>query len=151
MPNRTESNPLYAVAGAADLAVAALRELPARMPAIAERAAGTRDRLFDRVVALPAEVDRRRAELPEELRALREELPTVLHDVQVKAQRYAENIAETYAELAARGETAVGRFRREHATTLDAVTSQVAESAERAAEAADRFADGIAERRANGG
>ena len=26
MPNKTETNPLYAVAGAADLAVAALRE-----------------------------------------------------------------------------------------------------------------------------
>lgn len=151
MPNKTETNPLYAVAGAADLAVAALRELPARMPAIAERAAGTRDRLLDRVVALPAVVDRRRAELPEELRALREEFPTVLHDVQVRAQRYAENIAGTYAELAARGETAVGRFRHEHATTLDSVTSRVAESAERAAEAADRFADGIGERRENGG
>lgn len=101
---RTMTNPpkpLYAVAGAADMVVSALRKLPSRLPTIAERAenaaAGARSRFSDLS-----------AELPAELRKLRDELPEHLHDAQTRAEHY-------YAELAERGETAVARFRDERA------------------------------------
>jgi hypothetical protein len=61
------------------------------------------------------------------------------------AAELAGDLSETYAELAARGEEAVGRFRREHAGTVDTVAETVAEAAEKAADAADRVADEIAD------
>ena len=71
MPKTTaDPKPLYAVAGVADLAVAALRELTARLPVLVERAenaaVSARARLTDRFGELPAEVEdlRRRRGLP---------------------------------------------------------------------------------------
>ena len=76
-----------------------------------------------------------------------------MQDFPAKVRKYAAELAgdlsETYAELAARGEEAVGRFRREHAGTVDTVAETVAETvadaAEKAADAADRVADEIAD------
>ncbi|HEX6335697.1 MAG TPA: hypothetical protein VFZ85_01975 [Jiangellaceae bacterium] len=165
MPKTTaDPRPLYAVAGVADLAVAALRELTARLPVLAERAenaaVSARDRLADRIGELPAELDKLRAELPtdvqklrhelpaefDKLRAelptdvqkLRNELPSVLTDLQAKAQKY-------YGELATRGEGAVARFRREHADTIEAVGTKVADTAEKVADAADEVAEDLTE------
>lgn len=160
----TDRKPLYAVAGVADLAVAALRELPARVPVFAERAENAaftaRAKLADRFGDLPADLQKFRTELPGELdkfraglpagvqrlrdelpvdvQKLRDELPSVLTDLQATAQRY-------YGELSTRGEGAVSRFRREHSDTIEAVTAKVAGTAEKAADAADQVADDLAE------
>ncbi|MFW6033967.1 MAG: hypothetical protein ACOC9R_02425 [bacterium] len=91
--------PLYAVAGAADMVVSALRKLPNRLPTIAERAESAAANARSRFSDLSAE-------LPAELRKLRDELPEHLHGAQTRAEHY-------YAELAERGETAVARFREE--------------------------------------
>src|SRR5919106_6667316 len=79
MTTTTDRKPLYAVAGVADLAVAALRELPARLPVLAERAenaaVSARAKLADRFGELPAELEKLRAELPADLQKLRAQLP----------------------------------------------------------------------------
>src|SRR5690606_2600633 len=117
MQNRPK--PLYAVAGAADIAVSTLRRLPSRLPSLAERAesatASARSRLSDLSAELPAELRRLRADLPAEFRRLqselpdgvrkiRAELPERLHHAQTRAEHY-------YSELADRGETVVARLR----------------------------------------
>ncbi|MGH8823058.1 MAG: hypothetical protein ACRDVN_01090 [Jiangellaceae bacterium] len=169
--SQNNATPLYAVAGAADLAVAALRELPAHAPAFAQRAEIFGGQVRDRIAELPADLQKLRSELPADLQKLRAELPadlqklraelpadvqklradwpTFVQDVPAKVRKYAAELAgdlsETYAELAVRGEEAVGRFRREHAGTVDTVAETVADAAERAADAADKVADEIAE------
>jgi ElaB/YqjD/DUF883 family membrane-anchored ribosome-binding protein len=134
----TDTKPLYAVAGVADLAVAALRELPARLPAVAERAENAavtaRAQISERLNEIPAEIEKLRTELPADVQKWRAELPTVLRDAQDKAQKY-------YAEMAIRGEGAVARFRREYAGSIEAVTSKAAETAEKAAETAEKAAE----------
>jgi hypothetical protein len=157
---QSNATPLYAMAGAADLAVAALRELPARAPVIAQRAeifsGQVRDRLADVPAdlqklrgALPADLQKLWDELPADVQKLLNELPTFVQDVPAKVKKYATELAgdlsEAYAELAVRGEEAVGRFRREHAGTVDTVAETVADAADRAADAADRVADEIAD------
>lgn len=149
----TERNPLYAVAGAADLAVETLRQLPARLPGLAHRAenaaVSTRAKITDRLVDLPGEAQKLRNELPAEMQKLRNELPAdveklrselpgFLQDAQAKAQKY-------YAELAIRGEGAVARLRREQASAIESVAVKVADTAEKAADAADKAADDIAD------
>jgi hypothetical protein len=164
------STPMYAAAGAADAAVAALRELSARAPAYAQRAETLTSQLRDRLYGLPAEMQKLRADLPgaQKLRAdlpgemqrlrselpgdfqkLRAELPTLLQDITAKILQFAAGLAsgvsERYAEFADRGEVAVARFRREGAGTVDTVTEKVADAADKAADAADRVADEIAD------
>ena len=160
----TDRKPLYAVVGVADLAVAALREVPARLPMLAERAENAattaRTRIADRFgdlsaeldklraelpadlqklrFQLPGELDKLRAEVPADVQKLRSELPSVLTDLQTKAQKY-------YGEMAVRGEGAVARFRRDHADEIEAVTAKVAGTAEKAADVADKVAEDIAE------
>ena len=176
MPKTTTApKPLYAVAGFADLAVAALRELPARLPVLAERAekaaVSARARLVDRFAELPGELDKLRAELPADLQKLRGELPGELDklrtDVPAGVQRLRDELPadaqklraelpsvltdlqakarKYYGELATRGEGAVARFRRDHADTIEAVTAKVAGTAEKAADAADQVAEDMAE------
>jgi Skp family chaperone for outer membrane proteins len=158
--SQNNATPLYAVAGAADLAVAALRGLPAHAPVVAQRAEIFGGQVRERLTELPADLQKLRAELPtdvQKLRAelptdvqkLRSDLPTLMQDFPAKVKKYAAELAgdlsEIYAELAARGEEAVGRFRREHAGTVDTVAETVADAAEKAADAADRVADEIAD------
>ncbi|MPY85923.1 MAG: hypothetical protein GEV00_22235, partial [Actinophytocola sp.] len=160
MPTQTtENKALYAVAGAADLAIEKLRELSTHGPAIAERAEAVAGVVRDKLAELPGEIVKLRAELPADLQKLRDdvpaevqklrsdlpgqlkkvrndlpadvqklrdELPTVLHDVQTKLVKASGELADVVADLSARGEGAVSRFRRDHADTLDAVTSTVA-------------------------
>jgi len=147
--SQKNTTPLYAVAGAADLAVAALRELPAHAPAIAQRAETFGVQVRDRLAELPAELQKLRTDLPTDVQKLRIDLPTLVQDVPAKVRKYAAELAgdlsETYAELAVRGEEAVGRFRREHAGTVDTVAETVADAADKAADAADKMADEIAD------
>lgn len=162
-----DPKPFYAVAGVADAAISALRDLSANAPVVAERAenltAQARERVADLPAdfqrlrsALPADVRRLRAELPEDVRKLRAELPddvqklraelpAFVQEMQAKVMKYASELAHdlsgTYDELAVRGEQAVGRFRRAQADTIDAVTGKVADAADKAADAADKAAD----------
>ncbi|HEU4544160.1 MAG TPA: hypothetical protein VFR23_23720 [Jiangellaceae bacterium] len=169
----TDPKPLYAVAGVADLAVAALRELTARLPVFAERAENAavhaRTRLADRFSDLPADLDKLRAELPTDLQKLRTELPADLQKLRAElpvdlkklrvelptdVQKFRAELPTVlsdlqakalkyYGELATRGEGAVARFRRDHADTIQAVTARVAGTAEKAADAADQVAEDL--------
>lgn len=171
----TDPKPLYAVAGVADLAVAVLRELTARVPVLVERAenaaVGARDRFADRLGEVPAELQKLRAELPIDLQKLREELPVEFGKLRTElpagVQRFREELPtdvqklrtelpsvltdlqakalKYYGELATRGEGAVARFRREHADTIESVTAKVADTAEKAADAADQVAEDLTE------
>ncbi len=171
----TDPKPLYAAAGVADLAVAALRELPARLPVFAERAENAavtaRAKLADRFGDLPGELEKRRAELPAEMQKLRFELPGELDKLRAElpagVQRLRDELPadvqklrgelpsvltdlqakaqKYYGELATRGAGAVARFRRDNAETIEAVAAKVAGTAEKAADAADQVAEDLAE------
>ena len=61
MPEKnTNTSALYAVAGAADAAVTALRDLPARAPALAQRAETLTSQLRERLAELPTDMQKRR-------------------------------------------------------------------------------------------
>lgn len=171
----TDRKPLYAVVGVADLAVATLREVPARLPVLAERAENAattaRARIADRFGDLSAELDKLRAELPADLQKLRFQLPGELDKLRTEVPAGVQKLREElpadvqklrselpsvltdlqtkaqkyYGELVVRGEGAVARFRRDHADEIEAVTAKVAGTAEKAADVADKVAEDIAE------
>ncbi|HEY9376509.1 MAG TPA: hypothetical protein VIQ02_05375 [Jiangellaceae bacterium] len=170
MPEKTPT-PLYAAAGAADAVAAALRELSARAPEIAQRAETFSTQVRDRLsglpgdmqklradlpadvqklrAELPSDVQRLRSELPADFQKLRAQLPTLVQDISARVLQYAAGLAsgltDRYAELANRGEVAVARFRRDGADAVNTATDKVADTAEKAADVADKVADEIAD------
>ncbi|MEU0938677.1 hypothetical protein [Embleya sp. NPDC005971] len=84
----TDSTPLYAVAGAGDLMVEKLRELP----------------------------DRFRAEVTTDPKVLRERLQTLPDRTQTFAKSQVDRAKELYGDLAARGEKLVKRVDRQEST-----------------------------------
>jgi hypothetical protein len=165
--NTTDTKPLYAVAGLADLAVEKLRALPARMPAFADRAESAATTVREKLAELPADLEKLRAELPgdvqklrtdvpaglaklrDELPAdvqkLRDDLPAYVHNVQTKLVKVSGDLADAYDDLSVRGEGAVKRFRKERAGELRAVSAKVADTADKAADVADKVADDISD------
>lgn len=137
----TDSKPLYAVAGLADLAVEKLRALPARVPAFTERAESAATNVRAKLSELPADVQKLRAELPADVQKLRDDVPTFLHNAQTKLVRFSGEVADAYEGLSERGESAVKRFRNERAGELETVTVKVADAADKAADAAGKMAD----------
>lgn len=149
-PPANERTPLYAVAGAADAAVSALREVPVRISGAVnddQWRAGIRRR-FD--------------ELPAEARALRDGFPDVVLRAQGRAadlpQRLRERAAQVprdaakvYGDLATRGEGVVARLRTEYGPLVDnAVTTvrgRVADVADEVAEITEKATDDIAAKR----
>ena len=143
-----ENKPLYAVAGAADVAVETLRELPAKV------AGAIKDE------KLRTEMRERFSHLPAEAKALREEIPGFVTDAQAKAAELPTRVRElvaqtsreaskTYDELAERGEGVVARLRRDHAdpvgSTVAAIRGKVADAADDLADAAGKVADDLGE------
>lgn len=126
----TDTKPLYAVAGLADLAVEKLRALPARVPAFTERAESAATNVRGKLSELPADVQK-----------LRDDVPTMLHNAQTRLVKFSGEVADAYDGLSERGESAVKRFRNERAGELETMTAKVADAADRAADAADQMAD----------
>lgn len=93
-----DGSPLYAVAGAVDVAVATLRQVPSRVSV-----------LQGRVVSLPQDVVTLRTEVPARLKAL-------VDQAQDTVSEASEDVTEQYVELSVRGKDLVSRIRRQAAT-----------------------------------
>ncbi|WP_026874595.1 hypothetical protein [Jiangella gansuensis] len=142
----TDRKPVYAVAGAADAAVAALRELPAKVSeAVAD------DKLRD-------EFRSRFAELPADVKAFRAGFPDLLLQAQSKASDLPQRVREmlnqagreagkAYEEWALRGEGVVTRLRGQYGPAVDgaiaSVRGRVADAADEVAEATEKAADDL--------
>lgn len=100
-----EAKPLYAVAGASDLGVAALRGASARLQAARSEPAVMRHRVTSSVAGLRNGVVAVQHSVQAQLAAL----PTAVTGM-------AGRLVETYDGLAKRGEKTVGRVRRQQAT-----------------------------------
>jgi len=101
----TDPTPLYVAAGAGDLAVEKIREVPSRLAAL-------RDRRGDFKVepkAVQDLVQERLADLQVEVKRLPERANAVVTDGMAQASK-------TYSELAERGKTVVDRIRSQKAT-----------------------------------
>ncbi|PZF83162.1 hypothetical protein [Jiangella anatolica] len=146
----TDRKPLYAAAGAAEAAVTALRELPAKVT----------EAVNDE--KLRAEFRTRFAELPADVKAFREGLPDLLLSAQSKAadlpQRLRELLAEAgreaekaYETFATRGEGVVAKLREEYGPTVEnavaTVRDRVAHAADEVAEVTGKAADDLGSRR----
>jgi len=104
--------PLYAVAGAGELAYRRLRTLPERVEAL-------RERITPRVRTL-------RSELPGRVEALRTEVPTRVNALVAEAR-------QTYGGLVAHGEQLVDSARtRRHGTTAGTVAKRPRKAAKKA-------------------
>jgi hypothetical protein len=95
MPQKT-STPLYAAAGAADAAVAALRELSARAPEFAQRAETLSTQVRDRMSGLPADMQKLRSDLPADMQKLRSDL---LADMQKRRSELPDDMKRLRSEL----------------------------------------------------
>ena len=138
----SDPTPFYALAGAGDLAVEKLREVPERAAAIAADRKGAQEKATARLHEAGARLTEAQAKVAESVSTL----PTDLKSLQEKAQglalqsvgRAAElavKAREVYDELAERGKVVVDRQRKEGA-------EQVAEldAGARAESKADAFA-----------
>lgn len=143
----TDRKPLYAAAGAADAAVASLRDLPARLSDLV----GDEQRRAD--------VRRRLGELPEDARALRAGFPDIVLKAQGRAadlphvvsERFGQasrDAAKAYGEYATRGEGVVERLWTDYGPAVQnvvgTVRSRVADAADDVAVITDKATDRIA-------
>jgi heparin binding hemagglutinin HbhA len=113
--------PLYAAAGAGDLAMERLRKLPERLTVLQERVNAFQDELPGRFNEIQDKVTQKVAEIPSlvaEFRQrvvdtdtdkLRESARRNANVVRTNAQAAQEKAAAIYAELVTRGEQVVGR------------------------------------------
>jgi len=145
-----ERNPLYAMAGAADAAVATLRELPTRVSGVV----GDDE--------LRADVRRRFNELPADVKAWRASFPDLVLQAQGRAadlpQRLRERVetasreaVKTYGELSVRGEGVVERLRGQYGPAVHTVVANVrgyvAGAADEVAEVTEKAADTFSQKR----
>jgi heparin binding hemagglutinin HbhA len=135
----TDSTPLYAVAGAGDLAVEKLREVPAKLAALKVEPKAVQDRVTGSLTTVADDV----RTLPDMARTLPE-----------KAQSFAlaqvGKANDAYEDLAERGKGVVGRIRRQQATqdlkaqadSTEAKVKATVTTAKRAAASTERAAKG---------
>lgn len=141
---------LYAAAGAADAAVAALRELPSRVSeAVADES--LRAQFRSRFNELPADVKAFRAGFPDSLlqaQAKASDLPLRVREMVSQAGREA---VKAYDEFAVRGEGVVERLRGEYGPAVEgavaSVRGRVADAADEIAEITEKAADDLGEQR----
>ncbi|MFJ9696811.1 hypothetical protein [Kitasatospora sp. NPDC101183] len=114
----TDPTPLYALAGAGDLAYEKLREVPGRVEALAADRKGTQEKATARLheaqellVAAPAKVTGAVSALPTDLKALQEKAQGFALQQVGRAVELAVKAKETYDELAERGKVAVEKAR----------------------------------------
>lgn len=126
MPNppTIDRTPLYAAAGAAEAVAETLRDLPGRISKVVGDDA-LRAEIRNRFNELPADAKAFRKGFPETLLHAPQrasELPDRARELAVKAGHEAE---KTYRELAARGETAVERWRAEYGPAVQGAATTV--------------------------
>jgi hypothetical protein len=114
-------NPIYAAAGAGDLAIERLRKLPARVADLQERVNALQDELPGRFNVLQDKVTQKVAEIPSLVAEFRQRVVDTDTDklreaarrnanvVVTNAQAAQERAAAIYADLVTRGEQVVGR------------------------------------------
>ncbi len=121
MPTQTQKipNPIYAAAGAGDLAIERLRKLPERVAVIQERVTALQDELPGRMTVIGDKVTAKVAELPSIVAELRQRVVDTDTDklretarrnagtFVASAQAAQEKAAALYTELVARGERVV--------------------------------------------
>ncbi|WP_406090300.1 hypothetical protein [Kitasatospora purpeofusca] len=112
----TDPTPLYALAGAGDLAYEKLREVPGRVEALAADRKGTQEKATAalaeaqaRLVDAQARVSGSVTALPTDLKALQEKAQSFALQQVGRAVELAVKAKETYDELAERGKVAVDR------------------------------------------
>lgn len=145
-----DRKPLYAAAGAADAAVTALRELPAKVT----------EAVNDE--KLRAEFRARFSDLPADVKAFREGLPDLLLSAQAKAADLPQKVREllteagreagkAYEDFATRGEGVVTKLRAEYGPTVENavanVRGKVADAAEDVAQLTEKAAEDLKPKR----
>lgn len=124
MAATTENKPLYAIAGAADAAVAILRTLPNRLVDAASDTS-IRDQVRAKVSELPEDAKNWRAETTD----LVEKLPARAHEFPGRLSEFLANVSHdagrTYNDLAMRGEGVVAKLRDEYGPKVDDVVGTV--------------------------
>ncbi len=154
MPTQTQPkipNPLYAAAGAGDLAIERLRKLPEHVAGLQERVNALQDELPGRMTVIGDKVTQKVAEIPSlvaELRQrmvdadtdrLRETARRNANQFVASAQAAQEKAIAIYTELVVRGQSVVGgspaqQTERVHAEVVRPETAKEAEVAKTAAE-----------------
>ncbi|MCX5212137.1 hypothetical protein OG689_23120 [Kitasatospora sp. NBC_00240] len=120
-----DPTPLYALAGAGDLAYEKLREVPGKVEALAadrkatqERATARLQEAQARLVEAQAKVTESVNTLPTDLKVLQEKAQTFALQQVGRAVELAVKAKETYDELAVRGKGVVDKGRGEEAGEL---------------------------------
>lgn len=136
MPTETnDRKPLYAAAGAADAAVAALRELPAKVS----------DAVNDE--KLRADIRARFADLPADVKAFRAGLPDLLLSAQAKAADLPQKVRELLTEAGREAGKAYEDFAVRGEGVLANVRGKVADAADDVAEITEKAADDLKPKR----
>lgn len=131
-----DPTPLYALAGAGDLAYEKLREVPGRVEALAadrkgaqEKAAATFQEAQSLLTGAQAKVTETVATLPTDLKALQERAQGFALQQVARAVELAVKAKETYDELAERGKVVVDKARP--GASNEAESSESSERTER--------------------
>lgn len=132
----TDPTPLYALAGAGDLAYEKLREVPGRVEALAADRKGAQEKATARLqeaqellAGAPAKVTEAVSALPTDLRTLQERAQGFALQQVGRAVELAVKAKETYDELAERGKVAVEKARPAAPAPVTVVTVEPGESA----------------------
>ncbi|MBO1413942.1 hypothetical protein [Streptomyces sp. FH025] len=130
----TDPTPLYALAGAGDLAYEKLREVPGRVEALAADRKGAQEKATARLheaqtllAGAPAKVTEAVTTIPTDLKALQERAQGFALQQVARAVELAVKAKETYDELAERGKVVVDKARPQDWTSEPAVESSDAE------------------------
>lgn len=145
--------PIYAAAGAGDIAIERLRKLPERVAVLQERANKLQDELPARFTVIQDKVTQKVAELPSLVAELRQRFVDADTDkvreaarrnvgvVRTNAQAAQEKAAAIYAELVTRGEQVVGRSMPAHRP--DRIVAEIVTADETVTTAAPKAVDAI--------
>ncbi|MFF8771302.1 hypothetical protein [Kitasatospora sp. NPDC015120] len=128
----TDPTPLYALAGAGDLAYRKLREVPGRVEALAADRKGAQEKATARLAEAQARLAEAQTKvtdtvgaLPADLKVLQEKAQTFALQQVGRAVELAVKAKETYDGLAERGKVAVERGRGDGAGPEEAIAERI--------------------------
>jgi polyhydroxyalkanoate synthesis regulator phasin len=132
-----DATPFYALAGAGDLAVEKLREVPERAAAIAADRKGAQEKYTARLQEAGARLTEAQAKvtetvstLPTDLKALQERAQGLALQSVGRAAEFAVKAREVYDELAVRGKIVVDRQRKDTADELHVIAARAESKAD---------------------
>jgi len=132
-----DPTPFYALAGAGDLAVEKLREVPEKAAAIAADRKGAQEKYTARLQEAGAKLTEAQAKvaetvgtLPTDLKALQERAQGLALQSVGRAAELAVKAREVYDELAERGKVVVDRQRKETAEELTVIATRAESKAD---------------------